>query len=43
LVLNANLSNISALSWREQIVLDAEKTLRNKRFLSIKQSRYMYK
>ena len=45
-MLNANFSNISAISWREQICiinLDTNKTLRNKTYLSIKQSDYMYK
>ena len=46
LVLNANFSSISAISWREQICqinLHFSQTLRNKPYLFINQFRYMYK
>jgi hypothetical protein len=43
-VRSANFNSITAISWREQILLlDTCMTLRNKTYLSIKQSNYMYK
>ena len=46
LVLNANISSISAISWREQIFqinLHFSQTLRNKPYLFINKFCYMYK